>query len=324
MRSILAVSALLLAACDENRNDANQHRDQVNAANDRTVPPNVPGDAGHPMGRPDMPPDHPPMGHDMGRGEMGRDAMFRVDPSDPNSAMIEELVATVSGDPAHKDIKGTVTFRMQGGSTQGGSMQGGTTLVDTQVSGLPKGEHGYHVHVYGDCSDLATKSPGEHLDFHAGMAGMGGTTGSNMPNTTGGTVGTTAGSGTGMGTNTTTATGTATCTTGTGTSTGMASGSGTTGSNSMGTTSTDMVDANGSHVMGNLGELTADASGRATGSRTVDARLRQLLGRAVVIHEKGNDDTKPDGAAGTPIACGVIGIANPAAKASASKEPEQK
>jgi Cu-Zn family superoxide dismutase len=217
------------------------------------------------------------MGHDMGRGEMGRgemgrDGNFRIDPSDPNSAMIDELVATVSGDAAHKDIKGTVTFRMQGGNT----------LVDTQVTGLPKGEHGYHVHMYGDCSDLGTKSPGEHLDFHAGM---GGATGSNMPST-------------------------------------MGTGSGSGSAMPMNTPATDMADASGSHVIGNLGEFEADASGHASGSRTVDARLRQLLGRGVVIHEKGNDDTKPDGAAGAPIACGVIGIANPAAKASASKEPE--
>jgi Cu-Zn family superoxide dismutase len=235
------------------------------------------------------------MGRDMGRGDMGRGEgreNFRVDPSDPNSAMVEQLVATVSGDPKHKDIKGTVTFRMQGGDT----------LVDAQVDGLPKGEHGYHVHLYGDCSDLAAKSPGEHLDFHAGMRGMGGPTGSNMPSTAGGTVGTTAGTGTG---------------------TGMGSGSGAV-PKSTDTTATDMADASGSHVLGNLGELQPDASGRATGSRTVDARLRQLLGRAVVIHEKGNDETKPDGAAGNPIACGVVGIANPAAKASASKEPEQK
>lgn len=278
MRSILVVSVLALAACDQNQNDRN---DRTNAPGDRMPPPpGSAGDAGHPMGRPDMPPDHPPMGHDM-----GRDANFRIDPSDPNSATVDELVATVSGDPAHKDIKGTVTFRMQGGNT----------LVDTQVAGLPKGEHGYHVHVYGDCSDLSTKSPGEHLDFHAGMGGMGGATGSNMPSTTGGTAGTVAGS-----------------------------GSGSTMPKSMDTTTTGMADASGSHIMGNLGQLTADASGSATGSRTVDARLRQLLGRAVVIHEKANDDTKPDGAAGTPIACGVIGIANPAAKASASKEPEQK
>jgi Cu-Zn family superoxide dismutase len=278
MRSILVLSVLALAACDQDRNERNDR-----ANNRPPPPPGSPADASHPMGRPDMPPDHPPMGHDMGRGEMGRDGNFRVDPSDPNSAMIEELVATVSGDATHKDIKGTVTFRMQGGST----------LVDANVDGLPKGEHGYHVHVFGDCSDLTTKSPGTHLDFHAGMGGMGGPNGSNMPpSTPGGTV-------------------------------AMAgSGSGSGSAMPMGTT--DMVDASGSHVMGNLGELTADASGHATGSRTVDARLRQLLGRAVVIHEKGNDDSKTDGAAGTPIACGVIGIANPAEKASAAKEPEQK
>ena len=282
MRSILVVSVLALAACDQDENNRN---DRTNPHGDR-MPPPPPGsaaDAGHPMGRPDMPPDHPPMGHDMGRGEMGRDGNFRVDPSDPNSAMVEELVATVNGDATHKDIKGTVTFRMQGGST----------LVDAQVDGLPKGEHGYHVHTFGDCSDLAAKSPGEHLDFHASMGGMGGPNGSNMPSPTGGTVGTMAGSGSGSGS-----------------------------AMPMNTTTTNMADASGSHVMGNLGELTADASGHAAGSRTVDARLRQLLGRAVVIHEKGNDDSKTDGAAGTPIACGVIGIANPAEKASAQKEPE--
>jgi Cu-Zn family superoxide dismutase len=230
---------------------------------------------------------------DMGR-EMGRDN-FRVDPSDPSSAMVEELVATVSGGPKHKGIQGKVTFRMQAG----------TTLVDAQVDGLPKGEHGYHVHVFGDCSSLETKSPGEHLDFHAGMGGMGGTTGSNVPSTSGGAAGTLAGTGSG-----------------TGMGTGMGTGSGSGVPKSMDATATDAAD--GSHVIGNLGELVADSSGHASASRTVDARLRQLLGRAVVIHEKGNDDTKPDGAAGDPIACGVIGIANPATKPSASAEPAQR
>jgi Cu-Zn family superoxide dismutase len=275
MRSILVVTVLALAACDQDQNNRNDR--PTAPGNHPPPPPGSAADAGHPMGRPDMAPDHPPMGHDMGRGDMGRDGNFRVDPSDPNSAMIDELVATVSGDPAHKDIKGTVTFRMQGGST----------LVDAKVDGLPKGEHGYHVHVFGDCSDLATKSPGTHLDFHAGMGGMGGAPGT-MPST----------------------------------ATAMGTGSGSGAAMPMNTT--DMVDATGSHVMGNLGQLTADASGHATGSRTVDARLRQLLGRAVVIHEKANDDSKPDGAAGTPIACGVIGIANPAEKASASTEPPPK
>jgi Cu/Zn superoxide dismutase len=295
MRSILISSVLALAACEQDRDGTNEQQvDRTNAASDRTVPPGSPADAAHPMGRPDMPHEgRPPVGRgDMGRGE-GRDN-FRVDPSDPNSAPVEELVATVSGGPKHKNIQGVVTFRMQGGNT----------LVDAKVDGLPKGEHGYHVHVFGDCSALDAKSPGEHLDFHAGMGGMGGPPGSNMPpSTTGGAVGTLAGTGTG---------------------TGIGTGSGSGVPKSLHTTATDMAGTDGTHVMGNLGELQPDASGHAAASRTVDARLRQLLGRAVVIHEKGNDETKPDGAAGDPIACGVIGIANPAAKASAAKEPDPK
>ena len=113
MRSILVVTVLALAACDQDQNDRN---DRTNApGNHPPPPPGSAADAGHPMGRPDMPPDHPPMGHDMGRGDMGRDGNFRVDPSDPNSAMVEELVATVSGDATHKDIKGTVTFKPKQG-----------------------------------------------------------------------------------------------------------------------------------------------------------------------------------------------------------------
>ena len=133
MRSILVVSVLAFAACDQNQNDRN---DRTNAPGDRMPPPpGSPTDAAHPMGRPDMPPDHPPMGHDMGRGEMGRDGMFRIDPSDPNSAMVEELVATVSGDAAHKDIKGKVTFRMQGSSTRCCSLRAGTK-IDTSGASL--------------------------------------------------------------------------------------------------------------------------------------------------------------------------------------------
>ncbi len=301
MRSFYLLSALALAACETpDQNDANDRNDRTNA------PPGGPGavppgpDGAHPAGRPDMnPAEGRPMG---GRGDMGRDGMnnFRVDPSDPSSAMVEELVATISGDPKHKELKGLVSFRMQGGNV----------LVDAKVDGLPKGEHGYHVHVYGDCSALDAKSPGEHLDFHAGMGGMGSETGSNATTTTGGTAGTLAGSGMGTGTGSGM---------GSGRGTGMGTGSGSGVPKSMDASATDMA-MDGSHVMGNLGELQADASGHAMASGSVDARLRQLLGRAVVIHEKGNDDTKPDGAAGDPIACGVIGIANPATKASASAE----
>ncbi|RMG48838.1 MAG: superoxide dismutase family protein [Acidobacteria bacterium] len=69
------------------------------------------------------------------------------------------------------------------------------------------------------------------------------------------------------------------------------------------------------HV-GDLGNITADASGRAK-VEFVDAHLsfegpNSIIGRAVIIHA-GADDLKsqPSGAAGPRVACGVIGIAKP-------------
>jgi hypothetical protein len=65
-------------------------------------------------------------------------------------------------------------------------------------------------------------------------------------------------------------------------------------------------------IHGNLGDIVAVEGQPATATAMVqDATWSvSLLGRAVVIHEKGNDPTAgPDGGAGDPIACGVIGIA---------------
>jgi Cu/Zn superoxide dismutase len=71
----------------------------------------------------------------------------------------------------------------------------------------------------------------------------------------------------------------------------------------------------GDRVLGNLGELVAKEGQAVTMHASLPqlagADLEGLLGRAVVIHEHPNDPNVPDGAAGTPIACGVIGVANP-------------
>ncbi len=62
---------------------------------------------------------------------------------------------------------------------------------------------------------------------------------------------------------------------------------------------------------GDLGNITADASGAATYDR-LDARLslsgdRSIAGRAVIVHE-GTDDltSQPSGAAGARVACGLV------------------
>jgi Cu-Zn family superoxide dismutase len=66
-------------------------------------------------------------------------------------------------------------------------------------------------------------------------------------------------------------------------------------------------------ITGNLGELHADADGHAHVVASV-ARAdldgpRSIVGRAVIVHERGNDlDSPPIGAAGPRVACAVIGI----------------
>jgi len=63
--------------------------------------------------------------------------------------------------------------------------------------------------------------------------------------------------------------------------------------------------------MGDLGNIEANENGSASLDYTDDTvTLEQILGRGIIIHA-GEDDleSQPTGAAGSRIACGVIGIA---------------
>lgn len=67
---------------------------------------------------------------------------------------------------------------------------------------------------------------------------------------------------------------------------------------------------------GDLGNLTADAAGKARYQVTVSnlsiAGLKNpVIGRAVIVHAKPDDGGQPTGNAGPRIGCGVIGIAKP-------------
>lgn len=67
-------------------------------------------------------------------------------------------------------------------------------------------------------------------------------------------------------------------------------------------------------ITGNLGELEADDAHRAELSRVIPGLSlngpRSIAGRAVVVHERGNDPTAtPGGDTGARLACGVIGVA---------------
>lgn len=73
-----------------------------------------------------------------------------------------------------------------------------------------------------------------------------------------------------------------------------------------------MFGPNDTGITGDLGEL------RPQGGSAQDAKMiplaaldgpHSIIGRSVVVHEKGNDPSQPpDGAAGARLACGVIGL----------------
>ena len=65
---------------------------------------------------------------------------------------------------------------------------------------------------------------------------------------------------------------------------------------------------------GDLGNLQADAQGKATLDLTVDnitinGSKNPLVGRGVIVHEKKDDGSQPVGSAGGRISCGAIGLA---------------
>jgi Cu-Zn family superoxide dismutase len=66
-------------------------------------------------------------------------------------------------------------------------------------------------------------------------------------------------------------------------------------------------------ITGNLGELEADADGRAQQEDTTELGAlwgsASIRGRSVVVHSRPNDrDAPPEGNAGPRLACGVIGV----------------
>lgn len=60
-------------------------------------------------------------------------------------------------------------------------------------------------------------------------------------------------------------------------------------------------------IHGNLGEFTVASSGSDSELSMLDVPISEIMGKAVVVHAKGNDPSQPPGgAAGGRIACGVI------------------
>lgn len=149
-----------------------------------------------------------------------------------NGPKVEKAVAVLHpiGD---SNVTGMVTFkRAENGSS-----------ISAEINGLSAGNHGFHIHQYGDCSAPDGTSAGGHFN----PEGM----------------------------------------------------------------EHSARDAEKRHV-GDMGNIESEGEKTITTLNYVDSNisLEEIVGRGVIIHA-GEDDltSQPSGAAGSRIACGVIGIA---------------
>jgi Cu-Zn family superoxide dismutase len=160
---------------------------------------------------------------------------FAVQAQTPEQKSATPLKAVAVLQPtAGNKVSGTVTFTEVADGVQ----------VRAEITGLTSGNHGFHVHEFGDCSAADASSAGAHFNpTHKPHAGP---------------------------------------------------------------------DAPERHV-GDMGNLQADASGKAT-LEYVDHQIsltndeRSAIGRSVVVHAKADDlKSQPAGDSGARVACGVIG-----------------
>ncbi len=147
----------------------------------------------------------------------------------PASKAVAVLIPTKTGG----GIAGTVTFS----KTEKG------TRVVAALTGVPAGNHGFHVHEFGDASSPDGLAAGSHFDPK------------------------------------------------------MAKKHG------------DPAKSDVRHL-GDLGNITADESGKATyDSVYSDLPIDLIVGKGVVVHEKADNFGQPVGNAGGRLAVGVIGVA---------------
>lgn len=90
-----------------------------------------------------------------GTASGGPDWVFLVDPGaeqpEPATAAVAVLHPT-----AGSSVRGLVRFEERDGGL----------AVTADASGLPPGEHAFHIHLYGDCSGPEAKTAGTHFNLH--------------------------------------------------------------------------------------------------------------------------------------------------------------
>jgi Cu-Zn family superoxide dismutase len=238
---------------------------------------------------------------------VGCDARDEEMPAD--NTVTEGAATTDAGMTPPAPVTAQAMVQPLGGSNVNGQATfteaaGGGVDVSIQLTGLPPGDHGIHVHENGDCGDMG-KAAGAHWNPHGakhgvlggamGAAGTGAPASAHMGD---------------LGNITADASGSATLTmripdwtVGTAMG-GTATGTAPSGMEMGATTNT-------------MGATTNTMTGSTTGS--MGGMDMSVVGKTVVVHAKADDlKTDPSGNSGDRIACGVINESGSAATVGAS------
>jgi superoxide dismutase, Cu-Zn family len=159
--------------------------------------------------------------------------------SSSSAPVVKHAICRILGTQGNEKVKGVVYFTQEGANVR----------IKAEVEGLTPGEHGFHVHEWGDINCTDGKCTGGHFNPTGAKHGA--------------------------------------------------------------------PDAAVRHV-GDLGNLKADGSGKATYDR-LDKVLKLngshgCIGRAIIVHAQPDDWSQPTGNAGARVAYGVIGINDPEGK----------
>ncbi|WP_353180806.1 superoxide dismutase family protein [Salinisphaera sp. T5B8] len=163
MKSLISVSAAMLlamslTACGDNNDDQNQ----ANAADTGTsAETNTASENSNEMGADNATENESSMGDDeMMNGEREADDTADSDPAATSSTSASEdmpqaAIAVLHGTEGNDDVTATIRFTPEDGGV----------AYTTEAEGLAPGKHGYHIHLYGDCSAPDGTSAGTHFNL---------------------------------------------------------------------------------------------------------------------------------------------------------------
>ena len=163
MKSLISVSAAMLlamslTACGDNNDDQTQANAADTGASAET---NTASENSNDMGADNATDNESAMGDDeMMNGEREANANADSDTAAAGSTSASEdmpqaAIAVLHGTEGNDDVTATIRFTPEDGGV----------AYTTEAEGLAPGKHGYHIHLYGDCSAPDGTSAGTHFNL---------------------------------------------------------------------------------------------------------------------------------------------------------------